>query len=134
MRTLGAASLLLLSLGGCATQALPSACPPGQTQVRVAQVFLGARPPVKLDPAEIARFVDQEVTPRFPDGVSVVNGGDQWKGAENQIMREASKVLLIVLPTGGGGHNRLDAIRAAYRTRFSQDSAVFLPPPTCSPL
>lgn len=126
-------AILVLGLAGCATQP-PPACPPGQTQVRMAQVFLGARPPAKLDAAAVARFVDQEVTPRFPNGVSVVNGGDQWKGAENQIMREASKVLLIVLPADGGGHKRLEAIRAAYRLQFGQESAVFLPPPTCAPL
>lgn len=128
-----AAALLLLGVAGCATPP-PPACPPGQALVRVAQVFLGARPPAKIDPAAIARFVDEEVTPRFPDGVSVVNGGDQWKGAENQIMREAAKVLLIVMPADGGGHRRLEAIRAAYRAKFGQDSAVFLPPPTCTPL
>jgi len=27
-----------------------------------------------------------------------------------------------------------DAIRTAYRGQFGQDSAVFLPPPTCTPL
>lgn len=132
MRAPGAV-LALLAVAGCATPP-PPACPPGQAQVRTAQVFLGARPPAKIDPAAITRFVDEEVTTRFPDGVSVINGGDQWKGAENQIMREASKVLLIVMPADGGGHRRLEAIRAAYRAQFNQDSAVFLPPPTCTPL
>ena len=81
--------------------------------------------------SELRKFVDAEVTPRFPDGVTVVDGGGQWKGDDNRMIREASKVVLIVLPPKGDRHGRVEAVRTAYRTRFKQDSVVVMPPPAC---
>ncbi len=120
----------LLALAGCANQPKP-ACPAGQSELRTAQLFLGAKAPVRLTDADVRRFVDQEVTPRFPDGVSIVDGGGQWKGAENQLIREAAKVVLIVLPPKGDFVPKVEEVRAAYRTRFRQDSVFVAPPSTC---
>jgi len=134
MRRAGAPiTILVLALGlaGCMGAPAKLACPAGQAQLRTAQLFLAAKPPVKLNEADLRRFVDQEVTPRFPDGVTVVNGGGQWKGAENQMMRDAAKVVMIVLPPKGDPAAKVEAVRAAYRTRFKQDSVLVLPPPSC---
>lgn len=135
MRTPGSAVrvlglILVLGLAGCMIVPKP-ACPAGQAQLRTAQLFLSARPPAKISDSDIRRFVDAEVTPRFPDGVTVVDGGGQWRGAENRLIREAAKVVLIVLPERGDPAGKVDAVRAAYKSRFKQDSVVILPPPAC---
>ena len=119
----------LLLLAGCATQPKPMACPVGQSQLRTAQIFLGGKSPVK--DVDIRKFVDAEVTPRFPDGVTVVDGGGQWKGDDNRLIREAAKVVLIVLPARGDPLPQVEAVRTAYRVRFKQDSVVVMPPPAC---
>jgi hypothetical protein len=124
-----AGAVLVLGLNGCAGVFQP-ACPAGQSHVRTAQLFLGASK-VKLADADLRRFVAQEVTPRFPDGVTVLDGGGQWKGRENRMMREAAKVLLIVLPPRSDAEARVEAVRAAYRSRFKQETILVLPPPTC---
>jgi hypothetical protein len=61
----------------------------------------------------------------------VVAGGGKWKGAENRLIRDAAKVVLIVLPSKGDPQPKVDAVQAAYRTRFKQDSTVVMPPPAC---
>ena len=129
MRAAGAA-ILMLGLAGCGTLA-KTACPAGQVPLRTAQLFLSAKPPAKVSDADIRRFVDAEVTPRFPDGVTVVDGGGQWRGDENRLIREAAKVVMIVLPEKGDPAARVEAVRAAYRSRFQQDSVVVMPPPAC---
>lgn len=129
MRAL-AAAILMLGLAGCAVAPKP-ACPAGQAQLRTAQLFLSARPPAKISDADIRRFVDAEVTPRFPEGVTVVDGGGQWKGDENRLIREAAKVVMIVLPEKGDPAGKVEAVRAAYRAKFRQDSVVVMPPPAC---
>ncbi|MBX3483038.1 DUF3574 domain-containing protein [Phenylobacterium sp.] len=129
-----AGAIVLLAgvlLAGCRTAPPKSPCPAGQAELRTAQVFLAAKAPARLNDADIRRFVDQEVTPRFPDGVTVVDGGGQWKGDENQMIRDAAKVLTIVLPAAGDPMGRVEAVRAAYRARFRQESVVVLPPPAC---
>lgn len=121
---------VVVALAGCAG-APKLACPAGHSQIRTAQLFLGAKPPVRLKDADLRRFVQQEVTPRFPDGVTVVDGGGQWRGAENALMREAAKVVLIVLPAKRDSAARVEAVRVAYRTRFKQETVVVTPPASC---
>lgn len=125
-----AAAILTLALAGCATQPKP-ACPVGQSELRTAQLFLSAKPPAKISDNDIRKFVDAEVTPRFPDGVTVVDGGGQWRGDENRMIREAAKVVMIVLPEKGDPVAKVEQVRTAYRARFKQDSVVLLPPPAC---
>ena len=130
MKQLGGLGSLIVVLGlaGCASGPPRLACPRGQSELRTAQIFLGA---AKVSDSELRKFVDAEVTPRFPDGVTVVDGGGQWKGADNRLMREAAKVVLIVLPPRGDPQARVEAVRTAYRTRFKQESVVVMPPPAC---
>ncbi|WP_293908190.1 DUF3574 domain-containing protein [Phenylobacterium sp.] len=132
MRRAGAL-IAILALGGCATQP-KLACPAGQSQLRTAQLFLAAKAPARLSDKDFSRFVDQEVTPRFPDGVTVVNGGGRWKGDGNEMIRDAAKVVLIVLRAKGDNLARVEAVRAAYRTRFNQESVVVVPPAACAAL
>ena len=124
------AFVTLFGLAGCANVP-PLACPAGQSQVRTAQLFLGAKPPAKLSDADLRAFVDREVTPRFPEGVTVVDGGGQWKGSADQLVRDAAKVVLIVLPAKGDAIARIETVRTAYRVRFKQDTVVVIPQPAC---
>lgn len=75
-------------------------------------------------------FLDREITPRFPDGLSVLAVQGQWRdggpgGASERIVRERSRLVVILRP---GRHadeeRRVEAIRAAYRTRFNQDAVL----------
>ena len=130
------AGLALTGLSGCISTytAPPPACPAGQEAQRTAQLFFGrniaGQPGVSE--AEFQRFVDQEITPKFPDGLTVMDGGGQWRGDENKLIREASKVVLIVLPNKGhDGLARLDAVRNAYKSRFHQDSVLLVTQAAC---
>jgi uncharacterized protein DUF3574 len=124
------ALILLLALAGCMTSP-KAACPAGQAQVRTAQLFVGSKS-TPVSEVEVRRFVDREVTPRFPDGVTIVDGGGQWTGDENRLIREASKVVLIVLPAKPEARTRVAAVRRAYRTQFKQSPMLVAPPPTCA--
>jgi hypothetical protein len=143
MKRLGAI-LLVLALGGCGTiqglwkpkpraaAAAAPACPAGQEHLRTAQLFSGRQTAgMAITPWDLQRFVDQEITPRFPDGVTVLDGGAQWQGNENILIRDAAKVVLIVLPARGDPQNRVEAVRAAYRQRFNQETVLVVTPPTC---
>jgi Protein of unknown function (DUF3574) len=129
MTRLGAL-LVLLALGGCAT-APKATCPAGQAQVRTAQLFVGSKA-APVSEAEVRRFVDREVTPRFPEGVTIVDGGRQWTGDENRLLREAAKVVLIALPAKNEGLHRVEAVRNAYRVQFRQVPVLVVPPPACA--
>src|SRR6185437_7818556 len=137
MRRLGGimAAAALAGLAGCATvrpEPAP-ACPAGQEAHRTAQLFFGRNVAGRPDVSEtdFRRFVDEVLTPKFPDGLTVLDGGGQWRGDENKLIREASKVVLIVLPKGRDGLARLESARGAYKARFHQDSVLLVTQAAC---
>ena len=63
--------------------------------------------------------------------MTILNGGGQWRGSENQLIREASKVVLIVLPAKGDAGARIEAARRAYTKRFRQESVLLVTQASC---
>lgn len=128
----GAALLLAVGLAGCATWPASTTCPKGQQDMRSAQLFLGRKDPTApVTEVQVRRFIDQEITPRFPDGVTVLDGGGQWRGPDDRLLRNAVKVVLFILPAKGDILTRIDAVRAAYQTQFRQESVLILTQPAC---
>jgi hypothetical protein len=137
MKALGAliATAALVGLTGCATrppERLPT-CPAGQEAHRTAQLFFGRNIGDKpgVSEADFRRFMDEDVTPKFPDGLTVMDGGGQWRGDENKLIREASKVVMIVLPKGRDVSGRIEAVRSAYKARFHQESVLLITQAAC---
>ena len=119
-------------LSGCTTLA-PTACPAGQSPGRTVELFFGRNvgDRVGVSETDFARFVDEELTPRFPDGLTVLDAAGQWRGASGVIGREPSKVVILVLPRPAGDEDKLAAVRQAYKTRFAQEAVLMTTQPTC---
>jgi hypothetical protein len=130
----GMVATALIALAGCQT-APPraAACPVGQISQQTAQLYFAGMfgPASKISDIQFRKYVDEELTPRFPDGLTVLDGGRQWRGEENKAIREAAKVVLIVLPKAHGAQSRINAARSAYWSRFHQDAVVEVMPPAC---
>ena len=110
-----------LWLAGCANLSEPS-CPAGLKEMTQADLYFGrniAGAPGVSD-EDWRRFVDEEVTPRFPNGLTVQDASGQWKGADGTIVREASKHLSIILAGASDEAVKLAAIREVYKRRFRQ--------------
>jgi hypothetical protein len=124
------ASLLCLILAGCA--GFDPACR-GETR-RVAELFFGRNIEgrVGVSEADFSRFVTREITPRFPDGLTVIDARGQWRDrVRNTTVREPSKIVMIVLPHGAGDDGRLQEIIDAYKARFRQQSVALVVRPAC---
>ena len=67
-----------------------------------------------------AEFVAAEVTPRFPDGLSVLNVAGQSRNSKNQTLRERTKLLVVVVFDAPGHLAKVQAIVEAYNKRFGQ--------------
>lgn len=69
-------------------------------------------------------FIDKEVTPRFPDGLTVQDGRGQWRDRNGAIERERSYELILLYPqTETGVRDPLiELIREAYEKTFAQES------------
>lgn len=124
---------LLLLFSACAgPQTL--VCGGTQQSGAVAEVFFGRNIGGRLGVSDAAwqQFVAAEVTPRFPDGLTVVDAAGQWRDtAGNRVVRELSKLLIIVLPGRDDDQARLDAIAETYKRRFQQQSVLVVVHPAC---
>lgn len=70
-------------------------------------------------------FLDKEVTPRFPDGLSVEDIYGQWQGKnQNRPGRLRSKVLIIDYPDNAENRAKIDAIRSAWKERTHDKSVL----------
>lgn len=69
-------------------------------------------------------FLADTVTPRFPDGLTVLDGRGQWRGADGVIQKERSKVLVVLAPPGGDEMRKLDEVSDEYKARFAQESVL----------
>ena len=71
-------------------------------------------------------FLDREVTPRFPDGLTVLDAYGQWRGRPTEApSRLRSKVLLILCEDTPANRASIDAIRAAFKAQ-THDKSVLL--------
>jgi hypothetical protein len=75
-------------------------------------------------------FLDSDVTPRFPDGFTVLDGRGQWRGT-NGLQRERSRVLVIWHAPSRSHEADIEAIRSAYKQRFDQDSVMRIDGVSC---
>jgi Protein of unknown function (DUF3574) len=79
-----------------------------------------------------AQFVAREMTPRFPDGLTITDATGQWRDRDSgRIVREPSKHVEIVLPGNDDDEARLDAIVAAYKRQFHQQAVGVIVRPAC---
>lgn len=74
--------------------------------------------------AEWESFLAESVTPRFPDGLSVVDAAGQWRSSSGDIVRERSKLLVILAPPGTEALELTSEIARDYRLRFDQDAVL----------
>jgi hypothetical protein len=130
-----AAAILPLVLSGVGTtQAQLLACGGGQKPQQVVELMFGRKivDRIAVTEDEWIRFVDQEITPRFPDGLTVFStAGQRRDQSSNRIVREPSKVVLIVLPGKAEDLARVNEIAQAYKTRFKQQSVGVILRPAC---
>jgi Protein of unknown function (DUF3574) len=134
-------SLTTFATTGCAHPAAPAApttaptlggdpAHPGQTSGWVdTKLYFGlgpaGHPEQGVSEAQWRDFLDKEVTPRFPDGLSVVDVYGQWQGKnETAPERIRTKLLIIDYPDNSENRAKIDAIRAAWKQRTGDQSVM----------
>lgn len=76
-------------------------------------------------------YVDRELTPRFPDGFTVIDGKGQWR-EDDVVMREASKVVIMVAPDSAELRTRIATAMNAYIKQFRQKSVGLVTQAVCA--
>jgi len=110
---------------GEAEPRLALSCRVGGKLMARLELLLGARTPRGVvGPRAWAQFLATEVTPRFPAGITIFDGRGQWRGGSRGVTREHTRLLVIWYEPDASSEARIEAIRAAYKKRFRQDSVL----------
>jgi hypothetical protein len=125
----------LMIMAASDARAQPLSCPaPAKSMLRAELLFgrnIGGR--LGVSERQWARYLARELTPRFPDGLSVIDAAGQWRDAERGVVvREPSKIVVLVLADDVATRERLAAAVAVYKQRFKQQSVAVLTRPVCA--
>ena len=125
--------VLLVVLAVACSQSGASSCPEGTEEFTEYQLFMGRSGPTGeiVDDEAWETFLADTVTPHFPDGLTVLDGRGQWRGADGLIKKERSKLLVILASPGDDKIRLINEISDEYKRRFSQESVLQVVEDTC---
>jgi Protein of unknown function (DUF3574) len=144
MRSLATVALVLwLSVTGAASAAEPSASLsespaadgsrttlalfPATLFTRTELFFGSLKPDGSLVSEEaFLGFLDAEITPRFPNGLTLLTGLGQFLNAQGVIIQEPSRLLILLYSVEERRHSseKIEQIRERYKQMFDQESVL----------
>jgi hypothetical protein len=74
--------------------------------------------------AEWEAFLSEVVTPRFSDGLTVLQARGQWRAERKTVEREPSRVVEIIHHDSPDARRRIEQIVSIYRRRYRQESVM----------
>src|SRR4051812_3837462 len=121
----GLAALAIIATPAFARQS----CPTSQQPMLDIEFMLGRG---KASDARWRQFLAREVTPRFPDGLTVYETTGQWRDpATQKVEREKSRVLRIIAPANTAP-DKIAAVADAYKQQFRQKSVGIVTREVCA--
>lgn len=101
------------------------ACHPDEQRLVSETLYLGtAKPGGGVDTVEWTQFLEQSVTHRFPEGLTVWQACGQWRGADGKIVEEPSHVLNLVHAGDEASERKVEEIASEYKSRFQQEAVL----------
>lgn len=135
-RSLALPALLTLLLAGCQApstkmQQIPpntapvAVCGSGDVMMQTTLWFgMNKSKGGIVSSSEWQQFVDNDVTPRFKDGLSVYDAKGQWPDENGKIVRENSKALILIHNPDNSSSVSINELRDTYKKRFGQQSVI----------
>jgi len=127
-------SLFLLVAACQAPPPAPSyACPAGtETWQRLEMVFgRNISGGGRVSDADWEAYVEEVLSPAFPDGLSVVEAQGRWLSPSGERFNEDNFFVLIYVPAEVSPAQQVDAAIADYKSRFRQETVLFGAHPVC---
>ena len=121
------------ALAACAGTT-PMSCATGTMPMTKYELFLGQNIGTmgRVSDEEWRRFLTEDVTPRYPDGFSVLEAAGQWRDPMGTIISEPSRNLVVIVRDPAAELPKITAIRDTYKTRFRQDAVLFVQSQICA--
>jgi hypothetical protein len=108
-----------------APAAAPACGPMGAAYMRTNLYFGLNRKGGSISETQWRAFLRDVVTPQFPQGLTVWEAGGQWRRDDGAIVKERSKVLLLVHDDTPAVRASLEDIVERYKKSFAQQSVLW---------
>jgi len=133
-RRLVEATVVAVSLGACAQAGAPAVCTVPLKPALEINLYFGRdkQGGGEVSEAEWAAFLTDTVTPRFPDGLSVLNVEGQTREPSGRIVRERTKLMVVVVFDAPAHQGKVREIIEAYNSRFGQHGVFRSEQPVCA--
>ena len=97
-----------------------------QRFVRTELFFGTATPGDVVSEERFLAFLDAEVTPRFPDGLTLFKGHGRFTGENGALVKEDPFVVILLHPLEHfkASDRKIDEIRRLYKSQFEQESVL----------
>jgi hypothetical protein len=126
-----AALLALAQLSACASLAEPT-CGPGQQRFTNEMLYFGTdTPDGEVTAEDWQGFVEDVVTPRFPQGLTAWPAYGQWRMNTGEIIQEGSYVLSLLHAGEAERNTAVIEIMEAYKLQFQQEAVLRVQSPVC---
>lgn len=93
-----------------------------------ADLFFGRNLPggKLISEEQFQTFVDRVIKPRFPAGLTILDGNSQFENSTGNIIQEPSKVVRLLLKDTVENELALDEIIKAYKEQFERESVLLV--------
>ena len=127
------ALLATLAVAACSQPTAPACTLPVKPALEI-DLYFGRDKPAggEVSEAEWAAFLAESVTPRFPDGLSVLNVEGQHRDPAGRIVRERTKLLVVIVFDAPAHRAKVSEIVEAYNRRFGQHGVFRAEYPVCA--
>ena len=93
--------------------------------VRTTPYFGSARPTGSVSELEWQLFLRDEVTARFPDGLSVWDAAGQWRAPLGSVEHDRTQVLLLVHHDTSAARQSVLTVIERHRKQFERQSLLW---------
>lgn len=90
--------------------------------------YFGMNKPIggAVSDLEFNQFLQQEISSRFPKGLTLFEAKGQWQNAKGMIDQEESRVVEIVCDDTPENRDKVAAIAAKYKVLFAQQAVMVI--------
>ena len=77
-----------------------------------------------ISESEWQQFVNDVITPRFREGLTVLNGSGQFLNSSGILIRENSKIVILIYESSPEKDRAINEIIETYKRTFQQESVL----------
>ena len=70
------------------------------------------------------QFLNSEITPRFQDGLTVLDGYGQYLNSSGILAREKTKLVILIYSPSPKKNQAINEIIDSYKQKFQQESVL----------